>query len=423
MNVDVPRSPGRIVVPRARSPRVSILVVTARQPELLGRCLESIARCGSTVPFETVIVLNDALPEVTALVRERVDGVEVVASSAPLGLAGGLNRARAAAAGELLVSFHDDAEAEPGWLDALVAAADAHPEAGVVGSTILDLDGGPQSMGSVLWRDGRVWTLGRGAAALVPASETISAVDYCGTSSVLVRAATWDAIGGADERFHSLFYVDVDLCFATWRRGEAVLCTPASRARHHRSASTEPRFREFLLQRNRGLFVEKWDEELAILEPPAPGSEAGVRRAVERAQERWRRSGGAGEASRRAAAPAGRAFDAVAQERRALGRALELERAWARAGHDELRRVLAERDAALAERDAALAAAEEARDLAEAAARAREEESATLAALRARDATLAAIERGRWWRLYRRLLPLLQVARRISRRGGASRTG
>jgi GT2 family glycosyltransferase len=399
-----------LVLPASATPRVSVVIVTERQPQLLARCLQALARCGPPVPFETIVVLNAALPEVRALVRERVSGVTVVESSVPLGLAGGSNRGREAASGELLVLLHDDAEPQPGWLEGLVSAADAHPEAGAVGSRILHPSGSPQSMGSILWADATVWTLGRGAEALVPESETTTAVDYCGSSSLLVRAATWDAVGGADERFYPAFYVDVDLCLGVWKLGQAVLCAPASRSRHHLSASTDRRFRELLLCRNRELLREKWREALAALEPPAPGSIDGLGRAVELAQARWKR---ARENPPRPAVPTPRPpFDAAAQERRLLEIGLSLQRARA----EDLSEAL---DRALAERDLALAAAETERLRAEAQERLTQLE---LTMLRERAAVLDTIERGRWWRLYRRLLPLLRFFGRLSRRAGSSRT-
>jgi GT2 family glycosyltransferase len=368
-----------IVLPSSPEPRVSILIVTARQPRLLVRCLESLARCGSTIPFEVVLVLNDALPDVETLVRERVSGATVLSSSVQLGLAGGSNRARSAARGELLVLFHDDAEAEPGWLEGLVETIDAHPEAGAVGSRMLNPDGTPQSLGSVLWSEGSAVALG-GPRSLLPASETTFAVDYCGSSSLLIRRSAWDAIGGADERFYPAFYVDVDLCLGIWTRGKAVLATPASRVRHTKSASTEPRFRELLYRRNREILQDKWREALEAFEPPAPGSIEGLQRAVERAQARWRRvrdeAGHLSTPSPSTPPP----FDPDVQERRILEIALDLQKAWAA-------------------------------DL-----------DAELAVLRERSDVLDRIESGRWWRLYSRLLPFFRFLRRLSRRGGSSRT-
>ena len=60
-----------------------------------------------------------------------------------LGWAGGLHRARALTDAELLVWVQDDMVPEPGWLDALVDAADAHPQVGAFGSVRVDEDGRP----------------------------------------------------------------------------------------------------------------------------------------------------------------------------------------------------------------------------------------------------------------------------------------
>ena len=88
-----------------------------------------------------------------------------VASPANLGMAGAGNRGRSRARGEFLVTLHDDAEVEPGWLAALVQAADAHPEAGAIGSKILGFDGRLQAAGFIIWRNGRTsLALGRRAA-------------------------------------------------------------------------------------------------------------------------------------------------------------------------------------------------------------------------------------------------------------------
>jgi GT2 family glycosyltransferase len=334
-----------IELPTSPAPRVSIIIVATRQPILLTRCLESVASSATAVPFETIVVLNDAIPEVRALVCERVSGVTVITSLVPLGLAGGLNRGRAAARGELLALFHDDSEAQPGWLDALVAAADSHPEAGAFGSRQLHSDGTPQCSGSVLWRDGTTTNLGTEPETDASESKTM-AVDYCGTACLLVRAATWDAIGGADERFYPVYYVDVDLCFSIWSLNQAVLCTTASRVRHRRGASTAAPFREFLMRHNRERLREKWGTKLDVLEPLPADHAAGVPRALEQAHTRWRRA--QPPATRSPSEPRSRLpFDTVGQELRVLKIALDLERAWAAELSVNLQRVTAERDRAL----------------------------------------------------------------------------
>jgi GT2 family glycosyltransferase len=363
-----------IHLPEAGAPRVSVIVPAAAAPEMVLACLRSLARNGPReIPFEVIVVLNAAPETTAAALRGSVTGVRVVGSSVNLGLAGAGNRGRALARGDHLVLLHDDAEIEPGWLEALVETADAHPEAGAVGGKVLFPDGRLQNAGMILWRDGTTSQPWIGETPAPSAFETLRAVDYCGTSSLLIRVAAWDAAGGLDERFYPVYYVDVDLAMAIRRQGWVVLYQPRSCIRHQQGASGNLRFRWFVTLRNRRLFLEKWGSALEEHEPPEKGSAEAVRRALARAEafaERVRRSG---------TPPAGQlpalpAFDPDRQERRHLEMDLGLQTGYA------------------AHLAALLEAAPDSDEITE---------------LRARAATLESMESSRWWRLYRRLQPFL----------------
>jgi GT2 family glycosyltransferase len=363
-------------------------------------CLRSLAHhLPCDVPVEVIVVINvDARACVTAL-RDGVTGVREVRSDVNLGLAGAVNCGRALASGELLVLLHDDAQIEPGWLEALVEAADGHPEAGAIGCKVLALDGSLESAGMILWRDGTTACPWIGPAPPPTAFDRPRTVDYCGTSALLVRAATWDAIGGADEGFFPAYYVDVDLAMAIRRHGQAVLYQPAARIRHHRSASTGARFRTFVSARNRRRFLAKWQNALAAQEPRGEGTLAAFERAIVRAEA-------AGDALCRGASvqlessalPESPASDVAADRaRRALVMDLTLHQEYA-----------AELAAALESAHADIVRLHQ-----EIAARARATDQ-QLAALRARSAVLASLERGRVWGLYLRVGPFL---RRVLGRG------
>jgi GT2 family glycosyltransferase len=60
--------------------------------------------------------------------------------------------------------------------------------------------------------------------------------------SLLVRTTLWDFIGGLDEQFYPVYYVDVDLAIAMRKLGFVVLYQPNSRIRHHLAASSDPSF-------------------------------------------------------------------------------------------------------------------------------------------------------------------------------------
>jgi hypothetical protein len=215
------------------------------------------------VPCETVIVLNGSPEPVAKLVREGIGGAKVVESAVNRGMAGGYNLARESARGEFVVLLHDDAEVRPGWLEALVKAADDCPAAGAVGGRTLNPDGTLQSAGGILWRDGMTEPVGRGEPARSRSYRLRRRVDYCGSNSLLVRAATWDAVGGMDEALFPAYHVDVDLGMKIRAHGQLVLYEPSSEVTHHRwGLEAEYGFRMFAARRNQHRFVEKWHSAL-----------------------------------------------------------------------------------------------------------------------------------------------------------------
>ena len=273
-----------IRIARSSAPKVSIIIPATSGKDLLLACLNSLVGPGTAgVSFETIVVLNNA----TAGYREieaSVDGVRFLSSATNLGMAGAGNRGRKHARGELLVTLHDDAEVEPGWLAALVETAEQYPHAGAIGGKVLNLDGRLQSAGMILWRDATTsqpWTR---APPDLNSFNQLRAVDYCGSSSLLVRAVAWDAVGGLDERIYPAYYVDVDLSMALRARGWSVLYQPRSRIRHHQGPSTSSRFKRFISERNRQYFLDKWAEQLQGHEPPDRTSIAAIERAMARAE-------------------------------------------------------------------------------------------------------------------------------------------
>ena len=311
------------------APRVSVIIPATSRPELLRACLRSLARFAPPdIPFETIVVLNQARAEVSVDADGTVPGLQVIRSAVNLGMAGSGNRGRQLAKGELLITLHDDAEIGPGWMEALVETADRHPEAGAIGGKVLYPDGRLQDAGMILWRDATTSQPWVGDAPPPESFDRVRAVDYCGSSALLVRAAAWDAAGGLEERFYPAYYVDVDLSMALRQLGLVVLYQPDAVIRHHRGASSPLRFRQFVSERNRSVFLEKWSAALAEHEPP-DRSPAGIERAMERAErfaELCRRRGPAPKAPQRESV----AFDPAAQERRHRKKHRALRLAYAR---------------------------------------------------------------------------------------------
>jgi GT2 family glycosyltransferase len=284
-----------INLPCSSTPRVSIIIPASSRLDLLLACLGSIARFGpASLPYETIVVLDQANEATKAELKKAVTGIEVLASRVKIGLAAAGNYGRSLARGELLVLLHDDAEIEPGWLEALVQAADEYPEAGAVGSKVLYPDGRLQAVGMIIWRDGSTSPPWVGEVPPASAFPDLRPVDQLGSCSILVRANAWDAVGGLDENFFPVYYVDVDLSMALHQLGLFGLYQPASCVHHQQGASNPARFRSFLIGRNRIIFVEKWGSALNEFAPRAHDSQDAVDQALARAKafaERCRQRG------------------------------------------------------------------------------------------------------------------------------------
>jgi GT2 family glycosyltransferase len=375
-----------------------VVVAVAHDPDRLRRCLDSVERGAGEVPHEVVVVLNGADDDVVEASRT-LPGARVVESRWNLGFAGACNLGRAHARGELIVVLHDDAEAESGWLPALVAAAERHPQAGVIGSRILTGDGVRlQLAGAAIFSDASTVLIGRGAPPGAPEYMAARPVDYCSSCSVLVRAETWDAIGGLDELLFPGGYVDADLGIAAREAGWSVRYEPASVVRHHQGGSTTGGFKAFAHGRNRDRLRSKWAQVLAAKEPPSDDVEAAAERALARVAE-------ADAALARPVAPpaaeAGPSPDPDLGPRLATLE-LRMRREYIGMVDRELERVHRDHQVMLERLEAERERAAELQ--------ARTEE------LQERADTLDAILAGGWWRLRGRLLPLMRIGRRLGRR-------
>ena len=237
----------------------------------MARCVESLRRNIPTSLAHELIILGNGVGA-DAVPVSPDERTRVLRSDVNLGFGGGCNWAARHARGEFLVFLNDDTEVQPGWLEALLAAAERHPSVAAVGSLVLAVDGRIEEAGRVLWRDGVSHGIAAGLSPAAAPLERVREVDYCSACSLLVRRSAWDAAGGFDERYFPAYYEDTDLSLELRRRGGAIVCASDSRLVHHRSVSTTPLWRRFLGLRNHRLFVERWSAALPLF-PVRPRDE------------------------------------------------------------------------------------------------------------------------------------------------------
>jgi N-acetylglucosaminyl-diphospho-decaprenol L-rhamnosyltransferase len=221
---------------------VSVVVVTYNALPWLEQCLDSVRG------VETIVVDNGSSDGTVAFARERFREAQLVEQE-NRGLAAGWNAGLARATGRYVLLLNSDAWLHEGALDALVAFADAHPEAAVVGPRLRNPDGTLQRSVRgfpTLWRLATEYFFLR---KLAPRSRAFNAF-YAGGfdhDSVydaevlmgavwLVRQAAIDEVGTADESFF-LFSEEVDWAYRFREAGWRSLFFPGAEATHVYGAS------------------------------------------------------------------------------------------------------------------------------------------------------------------------------------------
>lgn len=124
----------------AERPSISIVIPTRGRPGYLDVALSSIAPQARAAGAE-ILVIDDAGPTLAARAQAERHGARYEPHERPLGLNVARNTGVARSAGELVVFLDDDIAAHPGWLDALIRAAGAHPDVDVfAGRVVASLD-------------------------------------------------------------------------------------------------------------------------------------------------------------------------------------------------------------------------------------------------------------------------------------------
>jgi len=221
---------------------VSVVVVTWNALPYLEQCLESVR--GEDV----VVVDNGSKDGTVALVRERFPEMRLIEQENK-GMGGGNNAGMRAADGRYFLLLNSDAWVVDDGLAQLVAFADAHPEAAVVGPKLLNTDG-------TLQRSARgeptLWSLATEYLAirkLAPHSgrlnplyrgdfdhDRVAEVDWLSGAALLVRREAADAVGLFDEDFF-MFSEEVDWMTRFRRAGWKVLFYPDAEVVHVGGAS------------------------------------------------------------------------------------------------------------------------------------------------------------------------------------------
>jgi GT2 family glycosyltransferase len=246
-------------------PLASVIIVNHNGRHYLEQCLPSLF-CTARFEHEIILLDNASTDDSVSYVQQSFPCVRVIGNQANLGFAQGCNKAAQYAQGQYLAFLNPDTVVKPGWLEALIAALEADPKAGLATSKILLL-ADPEHIntcGNEVHCTGL--TLCRGLGMVYdafPHQEEVSAVSG---AAFVIRRDLFKSLGGLDESFF-LYMEDTDLSWRARLAGYHCIYVPSSLVLHDYTLRFGP-LKTFYQERNRYLMLLKglrWPTLLILL--------------------------------------------------------------------------------------------------------------------------------------------------------------
>ena len=225
---------------------MTVVVPTLAADDALADCLRSL-ESQTFDKFEVIVVDNSGARRA----HTENPRVRILANDRNVGFGAAINQAVHASHTPYVATLNDDAVAHPRWLEALVAAAEARPDAGMCASQVLLAGSGRlDSAGMLIAADGSSKQRGheqsrdqfdRSTEALCPSG-----------SAALYRRKMLDQIGLFDESFF-LYCEDTDLGLRARRAGWECAYVPAAVVEHRysHSAGRATPLKAYYVERNR----------------------------------------------------------------------------------------------------------------------------------------------------------------------------
>lgn len=216
-------------------PAVTVVIPTCNGEACLPECLASLEQQGMG-DLEVIVVVNGATDRTSEIVRAQFPWVTLLEFPTRLGFSTPVNAGWRAAGAPLVFLLNDDTVCQPGCLQALLGAANQHPEAAFFAALMVRYDDPSivNSAGHRLMPHGTVVDRGDGQPVSC-FSEPEEVFGACG-GAALYRRELLQALDGFDE---DLWIVgeDADLDFRAQLAGYSCQFVPQAVVRHHVSRS------------------------------------------------------------------------------------------------------------------------------------------------------------------------------------------
>jgi GT2 family glycosyltransferase len=228
----------------AGSPEITAVVVLHDSAGVIEDCLASLDVAAPRRGVRTIVVDNASRDDGPRRAADRIGESSIVRLPENRGFAAGVNAGLALAQTPMLAVVNPDLRFEPGALDLLADALEAHPRAAIVGPRVRDSAGQVEPTAGVFTTPARervhAWMLDRllglpGRRSPQPDRDT--RVDWISGCAWLVRGEAWKRCGPLDEAYF-MYSEDVDFCRRLFDAGWETRIVTGARALHDRGTGS-----------------------------------------------------------------------------------------------------------------------------------------------------------------------------------------
>jgi len=250
---------------------LTISIVNHRTEEELEACLESIYKNTKETSFEVWIVDNLPSGNGLAKIKQRFPQIKLILNKTAQGFSKNHNQTLKINKSRYTVLLNPDTLVESSALDLMVKFLDAHPQAGALGSKVLNPDGTLQ-LSAHPFPDRSLGLLVAGFfhhtffSKLFPQNKftkrylmldwdhnSAGVVDWVGGVCLMMRQEAIREVGLLDEQF-VMFVEDVDWCYRLKEKGLKIYYLPEAKIIHYGGASTQKEPIKMIIEHHKSMY-------------------------------------------------------------------------------------------------------------------------------------------------------------------------
>lgn len=227
--------------------KLSIVIVNLNTRDLTIGCLRSIEKEAKDIPFEVLLTDNGSndgsVEALKKLQSEKYwkEKLTLIFNDSNTGYAKANNQGIKKAKGEYILLLNNDTVVHKNALQSLIKFAESTPDAGVIGSRLLNIDGTLQMSCyhfPTITNAINEYFLGKKGLfeKFAPKGDLPVTVDSVVGAVFLITPEAKKRVGILDERYFA-YFEDIDYCRLVWKQGLKVYYLPESVITHYHGAT------------------------------------------------------------------------------------------------------------------------------------------------------------------------------------------